>query len=318
MITMEPSTLLPLEGLSEGYGLRDDALDQMLMTTGYREVTLQYRSAIKRVQDAFCSDMRVRIISMPFDEEEDPLWPHMAWMPLWSNRDTCVLVADPLHTPSRHDIDYRIPMGFAQHFTHTVEEYPYYMPANTPEMVLPQYLECHPIRLFPMYVLNPQIPHEVDDTDPTIFALTLETIIRLRTYIADQLLIERGYATGVTYQYTTLLYELPLPAYPEMVESPWSLSFLLMDMARAIITLDHTDYLTWPGLHNLIDNARSRLRDLDLLVGKLPPKSTFLKQFDELHQYCTSLHCSLLRVPTETNKFIFNLLEKAGIVQEDG
>ena len=50
LIKMEPSTLLPIDGLSEGYGLRDDALDQLLMTTGYREITLQYRSAIKRIQ----------------------------------------------------------------------------------------------------------------------------------------------------------------------------------------------------------------------------------------------------------------------------
>ncbi len=314
---MEPSTLLPLEGLSEGYGLRDEALDQMLMTTGYREVTLQYRSAIKKVQDAFGSDMRARIILMPFDDEEDPLWPHMAWMPLWSNRDTCVLVADPLRPPSRHDIDYLIPVGFAQHYVHTVEDYPYYMPANTPEMVLPQYLECHPIHLSPMYALNPQIPHDVDDADPTIFSLTLEAIFRLRTYIADQLLIDHGYATGVMYQHTTLLYELALSAYPEIAESPWSLSFLLIDMARAIITLGHTNHLSWTGLQNLIDYTRSRIRELDLLVGNLPPKHTFLNQFDELHQYCTSLHRSLLRVPTETNQFIIDLLEKAGIFQED-
>ena len=313
---MEPSTLLPLDGLSEGYGLRDDALDQLLMTTGYREVTLQYRSAIQNIQDAFCSDMRLRIISMPFDDEEDPLWPHMAWMPLWSNRDTCVLVADPLHPPSRHDIDYLIPLGFAQHFAHSEEDYPYYMPVTAPEMILPQYLECHPIQLSPIHVLNPQIPHDPKDRDPTIFSLTLEAIFRLRAYIADQVLIDRGYKTGVVYQHTTLLYELPLPVYSEVTESPWSLSFLLMDAARAIITLGQTDYLTWTGLHNLMDHARSRLRELDLLVGNVPPNPTFIEQFDQIHQQFTTLHRSLLRTPSETNQFIFELFEKAGIIQE--
>jgi hypothetical protein len=314
---MEPSTLLPLDGLSEGYGLRDEALDQMIMTTGYREITLQYRSAIKNIQDAFCIDMRLRIISMPFDDEDDPLWPHMAWMPLWSNRDTCVLVADPLQPPSRHDIDYLIPLGFAQHYAHTEEEYPYYMPISTPEMILPKYLECQPIRLSPMYVLNSQIPQDPDNNDPTVFSLALEAILRLRAYIADQLLIDRGYATGVAYQHTTLLYELPLPTCSEGFDSPWSLSFLLVDMARAISTLGKTDYLTWTGLQSLIDHSRSRLKEFDLLLGSVTPNPTFLNQFDKIHQHFVTLHRSLLRSPSETNQFICELLEKVGILQEE-
>ena len=254
---------------------------------------------------------------MPFDEEEDPLWPHMAWMPLWSNRDTCVLVADPLHVPSRHDIDYFIPLGFAQYFAHIEEDYPYYMPISAPEIVLPKYLECHPIRLTPMYALNPRIPHDPDDSDPTVFSLTLEAIFRLRAFIADHLLIDRGFANGVAYQHTTLLYELPLPTHPEVEESTWSLAFLLMDTARAIITLGLTDYLTWTGLHNLINHARSRLRELDHLVGNVSPNPTFLNQFDQIHQYFTTLHPSLIRSPTEANTFLFELLEKAGIFQEE-
>jgi hypothetical protein len=309
--------MLPLDGLSEGYGLRDDALDQMLMTTGYRDVTLKYRSAIKNIQDAFHSDMRLRIISMPFDEEGDPLWPHMAWMPLWSNRDTCVLVADPLHSDSRHDSDYFIPLGFAQHFAHAEEDYPYYLPVSAPEIIIPQYLECHLIQTAPMYALDPRIPHDPEDKDPTVFSITLEAIIRLRIYIADHLLINRGFATGVAYQHTTLLYELPLPAHSEVANSPWTLPFLLMDTARAIVTVGETDYLTWTGLHNLIDHARNRLRELDLLIGNVTPNHTFLDKFDQIHQYFTCLYPSLLRTPDEANQFIFELLEKAGLFQEE-
>ncbi|MFX1582339.1 MAG: hypothetical protein ACFFCJ_08945, partial [Promethearchaeota archaeon] len=299
------------------YGLRDEALDQMLMTTGYREVTLQYRAAIKRVQDAFCNDMRLRIISMPSEDEEPPLWPHMAWMPLWSNRDTCVLVADPLQPQSRHNIEYLIPLGYAQHFAHTEEDYPYYMPINTPEMVLPPYLECHPIRLSPISILNPRIPHDPTDSDPTIYSLTLEVILRLRAYLADQLLIERGYTNGVSYQHTTLLYELPLPAYLEAAEEPWALSFLLIDTARAIITLGQTNYLTWGGLNNLIEYVRNRLQEFDRLVGIVSPHPRFLNQFDQIHQYFANIHQTLLRAPSETNEFIYELSLKAGIIQEE-
>jgi hypothetical protein len=316
---MEPSTLLPLEGVSEGYGLRDEALDQMLMTSGYREVSVQYRSAIKRVQDAFYTDMRLRIVSMPSDDEEDPLWPHMAWMPLWSNRDTCVLVADPLRTASRHDLDYLLPMGFAQFYAHVAEEFPYYMPVSTPDMLLPQYLECQPIRLSPMYVLNPRVPQESDDSEPTIFSLTLETIFRLRAFLGDQLLLERGFVNGVAFQHTSLLYELPLPGYPEAIEARWSLSFLLMDVARAFLTLGQTDYLTYPGIQSLTDHARNRLKELDLLVGNIPPKPTYIKQFDDIKNHFTGLHQSYLRDPSETNEFIYELLERAELFQrEDG
>ncbi len=314
---MEPSILLPLEGLSEGYGLRDEALDQMLMTTGYREVTLQYRSAIKHIQDAFCTDMRLRVVSMPFDDEEDPLWSHMAWMPLWSNRDTCVLVADPLQPPSRHDSDYLLPLGFAQFYAHAQDEFPYYMPVTTPEMLLPQYLECQPIRLDPIMVLNPHIPNEPEDNESTIFSLVLETIFRLRAYLGDQLLIERGFTTGVAYQHTSLLYELPLPAYPEAIEARWSLSFLLMDASRAILTLGQTDYLTFTGLQNLTNHARNRLTELDLLVGNLSPNPTFVSQFDNIRHHFTGLHKSYLRDQSETNAFVFELLEKAEIFQRE-
>lgn len=308
--------MLPLDGVCEGYGLRDDALDQMLITTGYRDITLDYRSAIRNIQDAFCSDMRLRVISMPFEEDEEPLWPHMAWMPLWSNRDTCVLVADPLRSPSRHDIDYFIPMGFAQHFAHAVADYPYYMPINSPEMILPKYLECYPIHPSPMYALDPNIPHNPSDNDPTIFSITLETIIRLRAFIADKLLIDRGFVTGVAYQHATLLYELPLPLYPEITDSVWSLSFLFMDIARAIMTLGHTDHLTWIGLHNLIDQARIRIRELDLLVGTGALNQTFLDMFDEIHQQFMCLQPAILQAPDEANHFIGELLEKCGIFTE--
>jgi hypothetical protein len=314
---MEPSTMLPLDGLSEGYGLRDDALDQMLMTTGYRDVSLKYRSAIKNIQDVFCSDMRIRIISMPFDDDEDPLWPHMAWMPLWSNRDTCVLIADPLQSDSRHDSDYFIPMGFAQHFAHAEEDYPYYLPISAPEIIIPQYLECHPIQTTPLYALDPRIPQDPEDTDPTEFSLILETIIRLRIYIADHLLINRGFTTGVAYQHTTLLYELPLPIPTEVANSQLALSFLLLDTARAIVTVGETDYLTWTGLHNLVDHARKRLRELDLLLGNVTPNHTFLDKFDHIHQYFTCLYPSLLRAPDETNQFIFELLEKTGLFHKE-
>ncbi|MFW9831564.1 MAG: hypothetical protein ACFFD8_07290 [Candidatus Thorarchaeota archaeon] len=311
---MEPSTFLPLDGLTEGYGLRDDALDQMLMTTGYREITLQYRSAINTIQEAFSSDTRLRVIALPLDDEQDSLWPHMAWMPLWSNRDTCVLIADPLQTLCHHDLDYLIPHGFAQYYAHTIEEYPYYLPQTTPELLWPKYLDCHPITISPHYVLNPKIPHEFDDTDPTIFSLTLEAILRLRAYISDHLLLQRGFATGVAYQYMTLLYELPLPAFSDTTESPWQLSFLLIDIARAVITLRKTEYVTWTGLRNLIDLARGRLRDLDQIVGN---GLTILTQFDQIHQFLTNLQPLTLRDPMETNGFLYRLLEKAGVFQED-
>jgi hypothetical protein len=314
---MEPSTLLPLDGLSEGYGLRDDALDQLLMTTGYRDVTLQYRPAIKLIQKAFNSDTRLRIIALPLDEDQDPLWPHMAWMPLWSNRDACVLVADPLEPPCRHDTEYSIPLGFAQHFAHTVENFPYYLPGTTPEMLWPKYLKNSPIRLSTAYVLNPKVPHQVDDSDPTIFSITLETILRLRAYIADHLLVERGFASGVTYQHMTMLYELPLPAYPDAAYSPWLLSFLLIDAARAVMTLGKSNYLTFSGLRSLIDQARGRLNELDRRVGKSSSQLTLVSKFDLAHKCFTSLQPSQLRNLSDTNQFVCELLENVGLFQTD-
>ncbi|MFX1301333.1 MAG: hypothetical protein ACFFDE_10410 [Promethearchaeota archaeon] len=314
---MDPSTLLPIDGLSEGYGLRDDALNQLLMTTGYREVTLQYRPAINNIQKAFSSDTRLRIIALPLDEDRDPLWPHMAWMPLWSNRDTCVLVADPLEPPCRHDTEYSIPLGFAQHYSHSVEDYPYYLPVTTPEMLWPKYLENCPIRLSSAYILNPKVPHQVDDSDPTIYSITLEVILRLRAYIADQLLMTRGFTSGVTYQHTTMLYELPLPAYPDVAQSPWLLSFLLIDAARAVLTLGKLNYLTFAGLRSLVDQARTRLQELDRHVGKIHSQTTLLSRFHLAIRCFSSLRLSQLRTPSETNQFVCELLEKVGIFQTD-
>ncbi|MFX1492255.1 MAG: hypothetical protein ACFFBU_08325 [Promethearchaeota archaeon] len=314
---MEPSTLLPLDGLTEGYGLRDDALDQMLMTSEYREVTIQYRSAIRTIQEAFCSDKRLRIIAFPLNDDQDPLWPHMAWMPLWSNRDTCVLVADPLEPSSRHDLDYLIPQGFAQHAAHVTNGFPYYLPNTTPEMLWPQYLDCHPIRISPLHILNPKVPHQPDESEPTVFAITLEAILRLRGFIADNLLIDRSFSTGVAYQHATLLYELPLPEHPDAANSPWLLSFLLIDAARAAVTLGKTNYFTWTGLRSIIDRARCRISELDHLLGNIKPIRTFTKQFDQIHHCFTMLHPSIIRDPSDTNRFICELLAKADIFQED-
>jgi hypothetical protein len=314
---MEPNTLLPLDGLSEGYGLRDDALDQLLMTTGYREVTFQYRPAIKIIQKAFCCDTRLRIIALPLDEDQDPLWPHMAWMPLWSNRDSCVLVADPLEQSCRHDTEYSIPLGFAQYYAHTVENYPYYLPGTTPEMLWPKYLENQPIQLSAAYVLNPKVPHQIDDSDPTFFSITLEAILRLRAHIADHLLVERGFASGVTYQHLTILYELPLPAYPDAAHSPWLLSFLLIDAARAVLTLRNSKYLAFTGFRNLVDQARTRLQELDRRVGKIDSQSTLVSKFDLVSQCFASLQPATLRNPSKTIQFICELLERVGLFLAD-
>lgn len=314
---MEPFTLLPLDGLSEGYGLRDDALDQLLMTTGYRDVTLKYRPAIKSIQKAFSSDTRLRIIALPLDENQDPLWPHMAWMPLWSNHDTCVLVADPLEPPCRHDTEYSIPQGFAQYYAHSFENYPYYLPGTTPEILWPKYLENHPIRLSTAYILNPEVPHQVDDSDPTIYSITLEAILRLRAYIADYILMKRGFASGVTYQHTTMLYELPLPAYPDADHSPWLLSFLLIDAARAVKTLGKSNYLTFAGLRSLANQARTRLQELDRQVGKISSQSTLVSKFDLARKCFTSLQPSKLRNPPKTSQFVCELLENVGLFQND-
>ncbi len=311
---MEPSTFLPMDGLKEGYGLRDDALDEMLMTSGYREITLQYQSAIKMIQEAFCSDKRLRIIALPTDEEPDPLWPHLAWMPLWSNRDTCVLVADPLEQPCQHDLDYLIPLGFAQHYAHVCEDYPYYLPKTTPDLLWPPYLSGQIIDLFPKKILNSGIPSEPDDSDPTVFSLTLEAILRLRAYLADHLLIERGFTIGVAYHHTTLLYELPTATNSETFDSPWLFSFLLIDAARAVNVLEKVHYLTLGGLQNLIDHARNRIQEFDQIVGKV---TTFTTQFDLAKQCFAAFPPTMLHNPLDTNIFICELLEKVGIFQDE-
>lgn len=308
---MEPSTLVPPDGLSEGYGLRDDALDQLLMTSSYREVTLHYRPTIKAIQDAFCSDTRLRIISLPFDEDQDPPWPHMAWIPLWSNHDTCVLVADPLEPPCRHNHDYLLPLGFAQHYAFTRANYPYYLPQITPEMFWPKYLNCQPIYLVNSQPLSPGISQNPADPSSTLFSFMLETLLRIRTHIADYHLIEHGYSLGVVYNHLTLLYELPLPHYPDVADAPWLLSFLLIDAARAITTLRMTDFLTWNGLKHLIDKTRNRLTEVDQFLGM--KTQNFVDKFDELQRCFTLLHPSNLRDSTNANQFTNNLLHRAGI-----
>jgi hypothetical protein len=314
---MEPSTLLPPDGLSEGYGLRDEALDQLLMTTGYREVTINYFPAIKAIQETFSTEIRIRIIALPLDEDQGPLWPHMAWMPLWSNRDTCVLVADPLETPCYHDLDYLIPLGFAQYYTHALGEYPYYLPSTTPDMLWPLYLDCHPVRITPDYTLCPTVPHQPEDSDPTVYSIALEAIMRMRAYIADHILIERGYLTGVVYHHTTRLFEMPLPSFPEAVSSPWLLSFLLIDAARAVNTLGKTDYLTWAGLRSIVDHARSRIFELDQMNGKVSSPSSFTAKFDELREWFIPIKPEDFQNPTDANAFLCQMLVKAGILQDE-
>ena len=314
---MEPSTLLPLDGLSEGYGLRDDALDQLLMTSGYREVTMQYRAAIKTIQEAFSTDSRIRIIALPLDEDQDPLWPHLAWMPLWSNRDTCVLVADPLESPCHHDRDYLIPLGFAQHYTHVFDEYPYYLPKTTPNMLWPSYLNCQPVRVTPDYVLDSKVPHQPEDSDPTVYSMTLEAIQRLRAYVADHQLIGHDFTTGVAYHHMTYLYELPLPSYPDAASSPWLLSFLLIDAARAVNTLGKTNYLTWSGLRGIVDHARTCIQEFDQLIGKVSSSAAFSTKFDSLRELFIPLKPETLRNPIDTNSLLCQMLEAAGIIQDD-
>ncbi len=316
---MEPSTILPPTSLHEGYGLEDESLDRLLMTTGYREVSLQYRPAIETVQEAFNSVTRLRIIALPLNEGETATTPHLAWVPLWSNKDTCTLIANPCELPSRHDDTYLIPRGFAEHYAHTVASHPYFMPAMTPDQFWPCYLDCQPITLASTQpITNGVAPSSNKDADATIFAILLEFLIRLRGYVADHLLIEQGFANGVTYHHNTLLYELPIPDFAATPDAFFHLSFLLLDTARAVTTLSRTAYLTQSGLTGLIGHTRAQLAKLDHLVSAMKPDFLVTQQFDRLSDYFTRLYPNSLRDPTVTCKAIGKLLQHAGIPLEGG
>ncbi len=314
---MEPSTILPPTSLHEGYGLEDESLDRLLMTTGYREVSLHYRPAIEAVQEAFNSVTRIRIIALPLDESETATSPHLAWVPLWSNKDTCTLIANPCELPSRHDDTYLIPRGFAEHYSHTVASYPYYMPSSTPDQFWPSYLDCQPITpesTQPITTGLPGASHK--DPDATMFAILLESLIRLRGYVADHLLIEQGFANGVAYHHNTLLYELPIPDFAATPDAIFHLSFLLFDAARAVTTLSRADFLTQRGLASLIGHARTQLGKIEHMVAALRPDFHIIKQFDQLHAYFTRFHPNSLRDATTTCKVLGTLLRHAGITSE--
>jgi hypothetical protein len=309
---MEPNTMLPPEALCKGYGLRDEALDELLMTGDAREVTLQYRSAIKTVQEALSSDTRIRIIALA-DDEEQRLSSHLAWLPLWSNRDTCVLIADPFEPLCRYDLDYLIPLGFAEHFACATARYPYYLPATSPVQLWPSYLDC---RLISLPIA--QFPHSVSSQDSdeeresTMFALILEVLQRLRATGGDHLLIEHQLTGGVVYNHVTRLFEVALAELPT-AESPWLLSFVLIDAARSVATLANTDFLTWMGFTSLADHARERLHEFEPLAAMVKPNWRILDEFDHLCQSFASVRPQLLRDPSATNALLGDLLRHAGI-----
>jgi len=309
---MEPNITLPPDALCKGYGLRDEALDELLMTTRAREVTLQYRPGIKVVQDAFSSDTRIRIIALP-DDEEQLLASHLAWLPLWSNRDTCVLIADPLESLCRHDLDYLVPLGFAEHFAHANARYPYYLPATSPSQLSPPYLDCQPIRLPLMQPTSATCSPDSEDEDgPRMSALILEVLLRLRAMVADQLLIEHQLTNGVVYNHATRLFEMALPELPTP-ESPWLLSFVLIDAARSVTTLANTDYLTCMGFTSLVNHARERLREFESIAGMLRPGWCLADEFDHLCQILASVRPQLLRDPSATSVLLSHLFRHAGI-----
>ncbi len=114
-----------------------------------------------------------------------------------------------------------------------------------------------------------------------------------------------------------MLYELPLPAYPDAAQSPWLLSFLLIDAARAVLTLGKLNYLTFAGLRSLVDQARIRLQELDRHVEKIHSQATLVSRFDLAIRCFSSLQLFQLRKPSETNQFVCELLEKVRIFQAD-
>jgi hypothetical protein len=287
------------------------------MTTGYREVSLHYRPTIEYVQTAFNSVTRIRIIALPLSESETATSPHLAWVPLWSNKDTCTLIANPVELPSRHDDTYLIPRGFAEHFAHTVASYPYFMPSSTPDQFWPSYLDCQPISPTSTQPLT-NISSLTSDKDheATMFAILLETLIRLRGYVADHLLIEQGFNNGVAYHHNTLLYELPIPDFAATRDAYYHLSFLLLDTARAVTTLSRADYLTPRGLASITSHTRTQLSKLDHMVSALKPGFLVSQQFDKMHAYFRRLHPSAFRDPVTTCKALGELLRFAGIPLE--
>jgi hypothetical protein len=132
----------------------------------------------------------------------------------------------------------------------------------------------------------------------------------------DQLLIEHQLTGGVAYNHITRLFEMALPELPT-ADSPWLLSFVLIDAARSVATLASIDFLTWAGFTRLSDHARERLRELEALAAIVKPNWRIVAEFQHLCQSFTRVHHGLLRDPSATSILLGDLLRHAGITSEE-
>ena len=203
--------------------------------------------------------------------------------------------------------------GVGRTHANTNARNPYCLPSTAPSQLSPPYLDCQPIELPVAQSTSARYFSESeDDPEPTTFALFLELLERLRAMVGDHLLIEHHLVNGVVYNHATRLFEMALPELP-VPQSPWLVSFALIDAARSAATLANTDFLTWVGFASLVNHARERLREIEPLAGTPQRNWRLAERFDDLCHRLADVRPQLLRDPNATGVFLNDLLRYAGI-----
>jgi len=137
--------------ITEGYGLRDEDLNEIILIERLNDVSKKFSGAIRRIQDKFDSKARIRLIEfseLSGSTPDSKLWysrlihghRHIFHSHVHSNKNCCVLFYYAGCTKDRTLLNKRVlPHEFAHYYQWASQGFPCLLPRGIPKEFVPQF-----------------------------------------------------------------------------------------------------------------------------------------------------------------------------------
>lgn len=212
--------------LVEGYGLKEEDLNEIILIERLKDITQRFSIQIKKIQDTFDFQSKMRIIEfheLSGADASSQDWfrqlilaqRHVFYSPIHSSKDCCVLFLYAGHGTKDTMFRQRIlPHEFAHHFAWASEGFPILLPKNYPRELYPQFAECRKI--------GPEKGHVYIDN--TFLADNPYLIIgdfneRIADFICEEIMREKGFWQGILEEYRVDRNRDPADDFPPEAES---------------------------------------------------------------------------------------------------
>jgi hypothetical protein len=283
---MSVDAIIPF--ITKGYGLKSEDLDEVIPRENLRDNSQRFSTEIQEVLKKFSSSDRIRMIE--FNEfsgssrETNKFLNtmiadgrNMFYLPLYSNRNCCVILVYSAFHPDNRLLSCRLlPHEYAHHFQFSKESFPCILPKGIPSELYPEFTVNYSIGPATGRI---SIDNDLVDVSPQVLFKDLTE--RISDFICEKILLEKGYTEMLIDEYRIDCSHNLLQRFAHI-----SLPETLKKYIRRLALFDEAN---WQSILNqlfpdniLLKNELKRCENRILRINKDYKKRR--RAFNELHE----------------------------------